>query len=73
MPRTGKFVCKNNGHYLLKESDSNILPHVLDTFEVHIQNDISGLKMRREVHIKLISLKIIICKINGTMAKKQLL
>lgn len=70
MPRTGKLVCKNNGHYLLKESDSNISPHLLDTFELHIQNDISGLKMRREVHIKLISLKTIIYKINGTMAKK---
>ena len=69
MPRTGKFVCKNNGHYLLKESDSNMLPHLLDTFEVHIQNDISGLKMRKEVHIKFISLKTIISKINGTMAK----
>lgn len=47
MPRTDKFMCKNNGHYLCwRKADSNILPHPLGSFDVNIQNDISGLKER---------------------------
>lgn len=54
-------MCKNNGHYLCwRKAESNILPYLLGSFDVNIQNDISGLK--KEIYINLISLKIIIYK-----------